>query len=143
MRYSPQAGRLKVNWTPPPWLTYSYHRLPCPGHVPASLSATPCGGYVVYPLGMAVVVRNMATRATLLLEQHTGHVACLRISPDGTRLASGQESPGETKVRDAQPLLQPCLPHIGGGLLTPCWLSSNNALGGGGDMGPDPGQGPM
>lgn len=54
------------------------------------LKYTPCGGYIVYPLGSMVVVKNLATDTQCFLEGHNNTVSAIAISPDGKILASGE-----------------------------------------------------
>jgi len=60
------------------------------GHVPNGLQYTPCGQYLVYPLGSIVVLKNIKTNNQAFLEGHSNDVSCLSVSHDGTMLASGQ-----------------------------------------------------
>mmetsp|Transcript_40123 Transcript_40123/g.52823 ORF Transcript_40123/g.52823 Transcript_40123/m.52823 type:complete len:653 (-) Transcript_40123:240-2198(-) len=60
------------------------------GEVPAGLKYLPCGGYIVYPLGSIIVLRNLEQNKQAFLEGHTQSVTCLSVSHDGTMLASGQ-----------------------------------------------------
>jgi len=62
------------------------------GKVPNSLHYTPCGGYVVYPLGSLVVVKNVRTDKETFLDGHTSDISCLKISHDGRTAATGQLS---------------------------------------------------
>ncbi|GMI12017.1 hypothetical protein TrRE_jg8950 [Triparma retinervis] len=68
------------------------------GEVPNGLQYTSCGGYVLYPLGSIVVLRNIATGKQAFLEGHTGDVSCIASSKDNVYLASGQNSFGATKA---------------------------------------------
>lgn len=55
------------------------------------MTLTPCGGYVVYPLGSILVVRSMKGKnKQSFLEGHTSDISCIAMSADGTRLVSGQ-----------------------------------------------------
>lgn len=67
------------------------------GKVPGGLGCTPCGNYVVMPLGSTILLKN-ALRSQFFMEQHSGDISCLRLSSSGKMLVSGQESPGESKV---------------------------------------------
>ena len=60
------------------------------GKVLNGLHYTPCGGYIVYPLGSFVVIKNLSTDKEAFLEGHSREVSCVAISPDGTRVATGQ-----------------------------------------------------
>lgn len=61
------------------------------GKVLGGMKLTPCGGYMVYPLGSILVVRSMTGKnKQAFLEGHTSEVSCVAISSDGTRIVSGQ-----------------------------------------------------
>ena len=60
------------------------------GDVPNALQYTPCGKYIVYPLGSFIVIKNLQTQKESFLNLHTNNVSCLSVSHDGTKLASGQ-----------------------------------------------------
>jgi WD40 repeat protein len=62
------------------------------GKVTNGLHYTPCGGYIVYPLGSFVVLKNLKTDKESFLEGHTREISCLTISSDGSLVASGQTS---------------------------------------------------
>jgi WD40 repeat protein len=94
------------------------------GEVPGGLQYTSCGGYVFYPLGSIIVVRNISTGKQAFLEAHTDNVSCICASKDNSYLASGQESYGTTKadvmVWDLQQTIKNCdsgVPHAGGCLV--------------------------
>lgn len=57
-----------------------------------TLLYTTDGKFLIYSLGLAVVVRNLRTNAQAFLRGHTDIITCLALSNDGTRLASGQQS---------------------------------------------------
>lgn len=63
------------------------------GKVLGGMALTPCGGFVVYPLGSILVVRSMKgkTKQTFL-DGHTSDISCIAMSSDGKRLVSGQVS---------------------------------------------------
>jgi WD40 repeat protein len=61
-----------------------------PGNVRNALSYTPCGKYIVYPLGSFVVIKNVRTGKESFFDGHTKEVSCIAISKDGSRLVSGQ-----------------------------------------------------
>lgn len=44
----------------------------------------------MYPLGSFVVLKNMVTEKEAFFDGHTSEISCVSVSPDGTRLASGQ-----------------------------------------------------
>jgi len=60
------------------------------GKIINSLHYSPCGKYVVYPLGSLVVVKNLKTEKESFLEGHSYEITCLRVSNDGSKIASGQ-----------------------------------------------------
>lgn len=60
------------------------------GKVHNALVYTPCGKYVVYPLGSFVVLKNLSTEKEAFFDGHTSEISCLSVSNDGNRLASGQ-----------------------------------------------------
>lgn len=60
------------------------------GRVRSGLNYTPCGRYIIYPLGSFVVIKNVVTDKEAFLDGHTNEVSCISISGDGERLASGQ-----------------------------------------------------
>lgn len=57
-----------------------------------TLIYTTDGKFLVYSLGLAVVVRNLRTNTQAFLRGHTDVITCLAVSNDGSRLASGQQS---------------------------------------------------
>ena len=75
------------------------------GKVPHSLHYTPCGRYIVYPLGSFVVLKNLATEKEAFIDGHTNLISCLTISEDGTKLASGQINIAGVKVSNFCPFL--------------------------------------
>lgn len=68
------------------------------GKIPNSLQYTPCGKYLVYPLGSFVVIKNVKTDKDAFLDGHSFGVTCIAISGDGNRLASGQSNMAAVKV---------------------------------------------
>ncbi|CAM9175320.1 unnamed protein product [Pylaiella littoralis] len=61
------------------------------GKVLGGMKLTPCGGYMVYPLGAILVVRTMTGKnKQVFLEGHTSEISCVAMSADGTRIVSGQ-----------------------------------------------------
>lgn len=61
------------------------------GKIPGALHYTPCGKYIIYPLGSFIVIKNVQTEKEAFLDGHSDEVSCITISSDGTRLASGQK----------------------------------------------------
>ena len=70
------------------------------GNVPNSLHYTPCGQYLVYPLGSLVVVKHIKTDKEVFLDGHTSDISCLKVSHGGRMAASGQVSNMGVKVID-------------------------------------------
>lgn len=66
------------------------------GNVPNGLKYTPCGTYMIYPLGSQIIVRNTVTNNQTFLEGHSSDVSCLALSGDGRTLASGQKNSNVT-----------------------------------------------
>jgi len=70
------------------------------GSVGSGLQHTPCGKYVVHPLGSVVVMRSLLSEKHFFFD--TGgidrKVSCLALSKDGRYLATGHELIGTTKV---------------------------------------------
>lgn len=62
------------------------------GKVPNSLSYTPCGQYVVYPLGSFVVIKSLISDRESFMDMHTYDITCCKMTNDGRRLASGQSN---------------------------------------------------
>ena len=60
------------------------------GTVRNSLIYTPCGKYMVYPLGSFVVIKNLKSGKESFFDGHTREVSCISISYDGNRIVSGQ-----------------------------------------------------
>lgn len=60
------------------------------GKIAGGLNYTPCGRYVVYPLGSFIVLKNLVTNKEAFLDGHTQDVSCIAMSNTGDRLASGQ-----------------------------------------------------
>lgn len=70
------------------------------GKVPGALHYTPCGKYIVYPLGSFVVVKNLKTDKEAFLDGHSHEISCLAMSNDGRTIASGQVNITGVKVRN-------------------------------------------
>ena len=60
---------------------------------------SPCGKYIVYPLGSFVVLKNVVTEKEAFFDGHTNEISCVSMSGDGNRLASGQINLMGVKVR--------------------------------------------
>ncbi len=69
------------------------------GKIAGALNYTPCGRYVVYPLGSFVVLKNLVTNKEAFFEGHTQDVSCVAMSHTGDRLASGQFHFSGVKVK--------------------------------------------
>jgi WD40 repeat protein len=69
------------------------------GKVPGALHTTPCGKYIVYPLGSFIVIKNVRTDKEAFLDGHSQDISCVAISNDGKALASGQANIMGVKVR--------------------------------------------
>ena len=68
------------------------------GAVRDSLTYTPCGKYLLYPLGSFVVIKNIKSGKESFFDGHTREVSCLSLSKDGFRMASGQMNISGVKV---------------------------------------------
>jgi WD40 repeat protein len=68
------------------------------GKVYGALNYTPCGKYIIYPLGSFVVFKDLRSGRESFLDGHTYEVSCISISKDGERLASGQSNISGVKV---------------------------------------------
>ncbi|EEY58167.1 uncharacterized protein PITG_00790 [Phytophthora infestans T30-4] len=62
------------------------------GTYPDTLIYTTDGKYLVYSLGLAVVVKDIKRNTQCFLRGHTDVITCLAVSNDGSKLASGQQS---------------------------------------------------
>jgi cilia- and flagella-associated protein 52 len=60
------------------------------GKISGSLHYTPCGRYIVYPLGSFIVLKDIVRDREAFLDGHTQDVSCIAMSNNGDRLASGQ-----------------------------------------------------
>jgi cilia- and flagella-associated protein 52 len=60
------------------------------GRVARSLHYTPCGKYIVFPLGSFVVIKNLVTGKEAFIDGHSNSISCITMSNDGSKLASGQ-----------------------------------------------------
>ncbi|CCI49066.1 unnamed protein product [Albugo candida] len=57
-----------------------------------TLIYTTDGKYLVYSLGLAIVIKDLKSLSQAFLHGHTDIITCLTLSNDGKRLASGQQS---------------------------------------------------
>ncbi|KAH7474239.1 Cilia- and flagella-associated protein 52 [Phytophthora ramorum] len=62
------------------------------GTFPDTLIYTTDGKYLIYSLGLAVIVKDIKRNTQCFLRGHTDVITCLAISNDGSKLASGQQS---------------------------------------------------
>ncbi|KAG7401547.1 Cilia- and flagella-associated protein 52 [Phytophthora boehmeriae] len=62
------------------------------GTYPGTLIYTTDGRFLIYSLGLAVVVKDIKRNTQCFLRGHSDVITCLAISNDGTKLASGQQS---------------------------------------------------
>lgn len=62
------------------------------GKVARSLHYTPCGRYLLYPLGSFIVLKNLVTDKEAFLDGHTNNISCITLTQDGDKVASGQIS---------------------------------------------------
>ena len=69
------------------------------GKVSESLKCSPCGGYLVYPLGSFVVIKNVKSEKEAFLDGHSHEISCIAMSSDGKYLASGQVQQHGIKVK--------------------------------------------
>ena len=69
------------------------------GTVRDSLTYTPCGKYLLYPLGSFIVIKNLRTGKESFFDGHTREVSCLSLSKNGLRMASGQMNIPGVKVK--------------------------------------------
>jgi cilia- and flagella-associated protein 52 len=69
------------------------------GKVRDSLHYSPCGRYLVYPLGSLIVIKHIKSEKEAFLDGHNSEISCLRISHDGSSIASGQVNFPGVKVR--------------------------------------------
>ena len=69
------------------------------GKVSRSLHYTPCGKYIVYPLGSFLVVKNLTTDKEAFIDGHSNNISCLTMDASGSRVATGQITLTGIKVR--------------------------------------------
>ncbi|KAL7554033.1 hypothetical protein ACHAWF_017897 [Thalassiosira exigua] len=69
------------------------------GSVAGGLHYTPCGKFVVFPLGSVVVLRSLTSKKQLFLDGGIDKkVSCVAMSSDGSFLATGHETPASFKA---------------------------------------------
>lgn len=69
------------------------------GSVAGGLQYTPCGKFVVFPLGSVVVLRALASKRQFFLDAGIDKkISCVAVSKDGAYLASGHETPAALKA---------------------------------------------
>jgi len=59
------------------------------GKVPGACNYTPCGNYLVYPLGSFIVLKNLKSAKEAFLDGHNNDISCITVSHNGDKLASG------------------------------------------------------
>jgi WD40 repeat protein len=59
------------------------------GKIPLACNYTPCGNYLVYPLGSFIVLKNVQSGKEAFLDGHNNDVSCVAMSHNGEKLASG------------------------------------------------------
>jgi len=66
------------------------------GNVPGGLKYTTCGGFIVYPLGSYIVMKNLKNDRLSFIDGHTQPVTCIAISHDGRTMVTGEQNiPGK------------------------------------------------
>jgi WD40 repeat protein len=69
------------------------------GSVAGGLHYTPCGKFVVFPLGSVVVLRALASKRQFFLDAGIDKkISCVAVSKDGAYLATGHETPAAFKA---------------------------------------------
>lgn len=70
-----------------------------PGSVAGGLHYTPCGKFVVYPLGSIMVLRSLATKKQFFLDAGIDKkISCVAVASDGSFLAVGHETSAVCKA---------------------------------------------
>lgn len=60
------------------------------GKVPGGLLCHPDGVHLIFPLGSTIVVKNTVLGTQTFLRGHSNEISCMKLSKDGSKLASGQ-----------------------------------------------------
>lgn len=68
------------------------------GKVSRALHYTPCGKYIVYPLGSFLVLKNLVTDKEAFIDGHNNSISCVAMDVNGSRVATGQISLTGIKV---------------------------------------------
>lgn len=69
------------------------------GNVPNGLQYTPCGKYILYPLGSIVIMKDIHSGRLVFFDAGINNViSCMALSKDGRFMATGHEAKGLTKV---------------------------------------------
>jgi WD40 repeat protein len=69
------------------------------GNVPNGLQYTPCGKYILYPLGSIVIMKDTKSGRLIFFDAGIDNiVSCMALSKDGRFMATGHEAKGFTKV---------------------------------------------
>ena len=83
------------------------------GYVPSGMHYTPCGKFVVFPLGSVVVLRSLSSKKQFFLDAGIDKkVSCVAVSTDGSFLASGHETPAAFKAEIVVWDLKKAVDHI-------------------------------
>ena len=62
------------------------------GDVRGGLLVHPNQRHIIYPLGSTIVVKDLMDDSLQFLQGHNNEVSCIALSPDGSRLVSGQKT---------------------------------------------------
>lgn len=71
------------------------------GKVAGALKYSPCGKFIVYPLGSFVVLKHIRSEREAFLDGHSMDVTCIDISQDAKKIVSGQLQLHGVKVKSA------------------------------------------
>lgn len=83
------------------------------GSVPSGLHYTPCGKFVVFPMGSVVVLRSLSSKKQFFLDAGIDKkVSCVAVSTNGSFLASGHETPAAFKAEIVVWDLKKAMEHI-------------------------------
>ena len=97
------------------------------GSVNGGLHYTPCGQFVIFPLGSVVVLRSLSSKKQYFLDAGINKIiSCVAVSPDGAYLATGHETPAAFKAEivvwdlkkamddysNERPLSEECVLHV-------------------------------
>ena len=97
------------------------------GSINSGLHYTPCGQFVIFPLGSVVVLRSLSSKKQYFLDAGINKIiSCVAVSPDGAYLATGHETPAAFKAEivvwdlkkamddysNERPLSEECVLHV-------------------------------